>query len=670
MPFAAPEKDRKPIGPAEPRPMVDPLFFIGPSGALLGLFVVYILYYQMGKPDSENEPVSETSEHLSIALNQQTQFGLGVLGAIFVALLMLYFAGLSPASIAPAFLIGGFCSAMSSQLSAALFRRANARILKADSEDTHAAERLAQQGSVAIGLIPASIALLYISTAYLVMTGLLRTLSLSESTTIMVCFALGSSVQALLARGGAEILRLNSSRALAIGKESPLQLVGTTVRRVSGNVADLYDSFACANLASIALAVSAVASFAPTDTTGQARVSLLPIALSGIGVIASLFGATLKADPLEQAPAGRARPYIRRSIAACALFCGASAGISFLFLRGLTIPSHFGWGGLWGCAIAGTLAGLLLTLVARALQGIRETPGWSFLQACPPAWILASTLLGSFWMAGGFSNPALGMFGLSLTSVGLLAPMSLFVGNQVLEAFSDNAAFQARTTESSPEVFRAVSRLVARPLQNFSIAGSFFSAVALFGTYGEEIKRQLIAIASQEPKAVVWGSVEIDQVAARAATFVELAGWYQITLWNPLVHFGLLIGATIPLALAGLITLVAQRNSADSDARPDSLERTQQVAQHAYRQLPPAGLFLLVLPALAGLILGPAGTMGLLLGCTLSGCLLGLLTNESRDGLSGSTLNVCSKLVSLSALLGAGLTVSLAPAIASYLGFV
>lgn len=659
MPFGAPEKDRKRIDPAEPRPMVDPLFFFGPSGALLGLFVVYVLYRQMGKPDSEEESTS-TSQHFSLALNQQFQIGLGLLGAIFVALLMLYFAGLSPASVAPAFLIGGFCSALSSQLSAVLFRRAIPRILKARTEDAQSERRQAFQASMAIGLVPASIALLYVSAAYIVMTGLLKTLSLAESTTIMVSFALGSTVQALLARAGGEILRLSSAK-----------LTGKTVSRVSGSIADLYDSFVSANFASIALAVSAVASFAPTDIAAQARVSLLPLALSSVGIIASLIGALLKEKPSEQVPV---RPYFLRMGAACGLFCVIAAGICFVFLRGLTIPSQFGWSGLWGCVVAGTLAALVLSRFTRLPQKSWGMATWNFMQTGATLWLLALIILSSFWMAGGFTSAALGMFGLSLTAVGFFAPLSLFGANQILESFSDNTGTQARTeaspleSQSAADSLQNLGRLLSGPIQNISVGGTLLSAVALFATYHEEIKRQLVALAAREPKVLVWGKVEIDQVAARAASHADLAGWYQVTLFNPLVHFGLIIGATIPLALAGLITSAAQRSSSGHSALPDSPERPEQSARSAYRQVPLALLFLLMLPSLAGLVLGPAGTMGLLIGCTLSGCLFGLFINESEETLSGTTLNACSKLVILSALLGAGLTATLAPAAANYLG--
>ena len=635
--LAAVQKDRKPIRPAEPRAMADPLFLIGPGSALLGLAAAGLYFRQLGKPQSTSHEHSSANDPLGNKLQQvvhhQNQTGLGLLGCIFVALLMMHFAGLVPASIAPAFLIGGLLSGLTSKLATSLFQR---------TREEASPQSVTRCGSV-IGLIAASLALLYVSASYAVMTSLFRTLSLAETTTLLVSFALGTSAQAVLAYGGGEILQLNN-RSESEGM--PYARPTTSAARLAGTAADLHDTVVSTNFAVIALAFAALASLAPTDTVAQARVSTLPLTLSGSGMLLSLLIAALtKDDPKNSEGSVQRRSSLLRLEIACLVFSIASAALCYITFRGLALPNQFGWTGLWGSVFLGTSLVLLTTVLPRSQKSEHTWLASRLFHCCSQAWMVGCALLVSFWLAGGFSNHPLGLLGIGLTAIGFLAPLPLTV------------QLQTRGASST---------------QNFSTLAGTLCAISLVSAYGEVLRRQLIVAAEKQPSVLVWGKTEIDQVGARAATYADLATWYQATLLNPITFAGLLIGATVPLLLASFIvrSRANLRASEHSEFQATRDNEVQQLGHKAYREASKAAGAILLMSVFFGVILGPVAMLGLLLGCILSGGLFGfyLHSNELANELTGAALTVGTKLLVLGAVASAGLVVKWAPLLAARLG--
>lgn len=672
--------------------MPHPLLFLGPVGGLLGLAAAFGHYRRLTSSaetsDSQQTTVKRTLEEMGATWRRLSQWTLGLIGSAFVVLVMLHFAGLGAAAVAPAVLLGGLCSAATSFSSALLATKASSRLREAlgEEEPVRATSELYAAGA-AVGLTSSGVALLFVSAALIVMS-LLRTLSLSESSTSLVGFGLGACLQALLSQLAGGVAG-RASRLLPGPASDP------PGGEVAATVSELSDSYTSSLFAAICLAVAAAGAVAPTDSAAQSKAACLPLAIAGLGMLASI--ACLPRGAKDSCDS--ASPILSRSLALSGLLVGlGSAGLSYLLLKGLTLPGLHGWKGFWGSVVIGQLLALMTARVAGPPARPTDSPAPSLAEAARKlfgGWpILAGLGFGcllSFGLCGGFLKPSLGFFGVTLTSVGLLSTLALSLAFASLspiiyEATHNQASQRATALRSQAHSSLAFTR-------SFSITSAALTTLSLLGAYGEQLKAQLVKATGKGGEILVWTTHEVDEVAARELSLTDLMSWYDATLLNPLVLFGLLFGACAVFALAALAvrdtarealarTCLPAEPEEDTAPNPEAIEEIGRRAGHRLL-LPVMGLILV--PLGLSVTLGPASTMGHILGGLCAGVPLALLLSGAewaqgrvpasdwdpnsplKEAASG-ILGVALKLPALTAIVFAGLTVKLAPLVAQALG--
>jgi K(+)-stimulated pyrophosphate-energized sodium pump len=747
--------------------MFHPLWLLGPVGAIFGLCFAFLFYRQTMAESEGNDRMREIAGHVREGahayLRQQNKVVISILAATFVLLLLLYFMGLQEAPVPPAFLLAGLCSAATGYLGMVTATNASARTSNAALErGLNAALRVAFRSGAVMGLTVVGIALLFISVAFFIMAGLLTSMSLRESTVLMVSFGMGASFQALFARvGGGIFTKAADVGADLVGKvetgipeddpRNPATIadnVGDNVGDVAGMGADLYESYTSSILASIALGVAAVSVIAPTDVAAQARAAVIPIAISGLGIIASVIG-ILAVRTKEDASQKELIHSLDRGVhIASLILCAGSAGVCYLLLRGILLPNSLGWIGLWGSVVLGLLVGLAIgksteyytsydyaptrRVAESGATGpatvIIEGTALGLLSTWPSIAAVIIGIVGTFLLCGGFANVTLGLFGISLAAVGMLSTLGITLATDAYGPIADNAGGNAEMAELPAEVrektdlLDAVGNTTAAIGKGFAIGSAALTAMALLAAYGEELKVRLIKAATSEPNVLVWGSTRIDEMQARAATYADLMAWYDVTLLNPLVLVGLLIGATLAFvfaaltmqAVGGAATAMIEEVRRQFREMPGILEGTQKPdyascvaisTRDAQSQMILPSLLVVLVPLLVGATLGPAAVMGLLTGGLVCGFLLAVMmanaggawdnakkyvesgqhggkgsethkatvvgdtVGDPYKDTSGPALNVLIKLMAIASVVFAGVTVKVAPMVASALGF-
>jgi K(+)-stimulated pyrophosphate-energized sodium pump len=512
--------------------------------------------------------------------------------------------------------------------------------------------------------------------------------------------------------------------------------------------ADLYESYTSSILAAIALGVAAVAAISPTDLDAQARAAVIPIAISGLGIMASVAG-ILTVRTQEGASQKELIHALDRGVyIASAILSIGSGLICHQLLQGIVLPNALGWLGLWGSVILGLLVGLAIgkateyftsydhaptrRIASAGVTGpatvIIEGTATGMLSTWPAVVAVVVGIVGTFLLCGGFANITLGLFGIALASVGMLSTLGITLATDAYGPIADNAGGNAEMAELPAEVrektdlLDAVGNTTAAIGKGFAIGSAALTALALLAAYGEELRVRLIKAATDETTFLVWGKNTIDEVQARAATYADLMSWYDVNLLNPLVLVGLLIGATLSYVFAALTMRAVGRSATamieevrrqfrenpgilDGTAKPDYAACVAISTRDAQAQMILPSLLVVLVPLAVGAVFGPAAVMGLLTGGLVSGFLLAVMManaggawdnakkyiesgHEGGKGseahkaavvgdtvgdpykdTSGPALNVLIKLMAITAVVFAGLTVKVSPIIASALGF-
>ena len=657
-----------------------PFHLLAPTAGTLGLLACFGFHRRSAllPNGSENQADIDqrTEQELGATSRVLARTSLALLGPAFVGLLLMYFGGVGSAAIPPAVFLGGLLSAAISYQSARLCARAQTSAATQPGDQSSAPGRTVLNTAATIGLGSTALALLFVSLAYIAMTGLFRTLSLEQSTSLMAAFGFGMCLQSLLSQLAGGVVG-RAERLL--DSDDPDRRSGEVACAVSEEV----DSYTTSLLLSLHLGVAAAVSLAPTDTAAHGLAALLPTAVAGLGLLICVGGLwrwtrTQNSDP----PQDTDRQLHRVSVGSALAVGVGSGALCYLLLKGLTFPAPLDWSRAW----ASTALGQLLGLLALSVKGpsIQQSPppsddpmledaaarlfsGWTL------PLLLGATALLSFHVSGGARSLELGFFGLSLTAVGFLATSPLTIAGSVLGPLA------SATGSPSPDL--TSDRIAAS--RSHSMIGSALTALCLLIAYGAQLKSQLAELASRGGDVLVWGAHDVDEVALRELNLAELMNLYSLHAANPSLILGWLTGAAAVLLLS---SVAVQQTAREALARKDSLERSspdEAGARAGKRLLLPIAL-VCVLPLTLGVVLGPAATMGFSLGALCSGLPLAYLFAGSRWALgawepSGSVdsplreaaariLGVGLKLAALTALVFAGLTVRWAPLIAESLG--
>ena len=393
---------------------------------------------------------------------------------------------------------------------------------------------------------------------------------------------------------------------------------------------------------------------------------LAPMVISGVGVLFSILGVFLVRSGEEANQSVLLKALARGVNASTFLTLVASFFVLYLFrdsFQGRYI-------GLFGSVVTGLIAGWLIgkvteyytsqaykptmeiaeqsltgpatVIIAGIANGMQST-GW-------PVLIIGVGILLSYALAGGYSNHPnamnLGLYGISFASVGMLSTLGITLATDAYGPIADNAGGNAEMTHQDAGVRQrtdaldALGNTTAATGKGFAIGSAALTAMALLAAYMEEIKIGFLHAGIN--------TITVNGVA-KPIFQTNIRDWllyYDITLMNPKVLVGFFFGAMLTFVFCSMALKAVGRAAGkmveevrrqfreilgimEGKAEPDyerCVEISTLAAQH---EMVVPSLMAIAVPIATGLLLGPAGVMGLLAGGLTTGFITAVFLNNS-----------------------------------------
>ena len=340
--------------------------------------------------------------------------------------------------------------------------------------------------------------------------------------------------------------------------------------------------------------------------------------------------------------------------------------------------------------------------------------GLGMISTAVPVIAVVAGIILSYLFASGFdlSNVTLGLYGIGIAAVGMLSTLGITLATDAYGPIADNAGGNAEMSGLGEEVRKRTDALdslgntTAATGKGFAIGSAALTGLALLASYMEEIRIGLTRIGETVLEFADGTSVLISE-----ATFTDFMRYYDITLMNPKVLSGMFIGSMMAFLFCGLTMNAVGRAAAHmveevrrqfreikgiltGESEPDYERCVAISTQGAQREMVFPSLLAIVAPIATGLIFGVSGVVGLLIGGLSAGFVLAIFmanaggawdnakkyVEEGSFGgkhsevhkatvvgdtvgdpfkdTSGPSLNILIKLMSMVAIVMAGLTVA------------
>ncbi|MFX1455072.1 MAG: sodium-translocating pyrophosphatase [Promethearchaeota archaeon] len=613
---------------------------------IVSIAIAFYFRYLVLKEDPGNERMQEVAGYISKGATTYLKVQYKVL-AIFVGVLFLVMLLLLPSQVNPgtlnweqaiAYLIGSVGSMLAGWLGMYVGVKANTRAAQGCTISTKKGFDVAFFGGAVMGLAVVGVALIGVSVIYWIF----------KTPVVVLGFSFGASSIALFMKcGGGIYTKTADVGADLVGKaeynlpeddpRNPATIadnVGDNVGDIAGMGSDLFDSYVASIVAAMmlgaAFSIGIVAfPFGNINLTanGIAVLTVTPVVLCGVGLIASLIGIYLikLRGSEEPGKALNTGTYI-----ATLIYFGLSALFTFLLSIGLAGEEIGLLWRIWGTSAIGLVAGIILGFTSDYFTRDDKKPtrnmaeaakeghavvilsGFSYglISVVPPALGIVVAMAIAFWLAG--------IFGVAMAAVGMLSIVGTIVSNDAYGPIVDNARGIAEQGALGDDVIRTADRLdsagnTAKAItKGFAIGAANLTVLALLFSFTEEAG-------------------------------ITLSG---INLLDTKVLIGAFIGVVVPALFSALLILAVQRNAAKmvdeirrqfeenpkilSGEEPADFSRTIDIAtKGSLHELILPSIISIVIPIIVGILFGVAALGAFLAGAILSGFVFAVMMANS-----------------------------------------
>ncbi|GAA4331164.1 sodium-translocating pyrophosphatase [Flaviaesturariibacter amylovorans] len=640
--------------------------YLVPVMGLIGLLYTLWKFAWVSKQDDGTDRMREIGNYIAEGAMAflRAEWKLLTYFGIIVALLLGYMGSRSEEShwsIAIAFLIGAFFSALAGYIGMRAATKANVRTAHAARTSLAKALNVSFTGGAVMGMGVAGLAVLGLGGLFIILIKYFApeaaadAKSVTRAIEVLTGFSLGAESIALFARvGGGIYTKAADVGADLVGKveagipeddpRNPATIadnVGDNVGDVAGMGADLFGSYVATVLATIVLGHEVKAAGGTTvlsDGYDGFSPILLPMLIAGVGILFSII-ATFFVRISENAPISTA--VVQRALnmgnwgsivltaIASYLLCVSILPEGTMTLRGFAFDRM----DVFYAIIVGLVVGTLMSIITEYFTAMGKRPVMSIVRQSATGHAtnvigglavgMESTFLPILVLAGGIygSYKFAGLYGVAIAAAGMMATTAMQLAIDAFGPIADNAGGIAEMSELPKEVrektdtLDAVGNTTAATGKGFAIASAALTALALFAAY----------VGVVNANGFNMDGINIYKADVLASLFI--GGMI------PFIFSALCIRAVGEAAMAMVEEVRRQfreiKGIMQGTGKPEYDKCVAISTEASIRKMMLPGAIAILSPIIIGFLLGPEALGGFLAGATVSGVLMGMFQNNA-----------------------------------------